>query len=75
MTEQEYEDGMKNITNLYMRALKDYHNVSEQLREEIAWNKQNVETIKNLEKTIERYEKLLDRVSIQVIDCSKPNLI
>lgn len=75
MTEKEYEEGMENITKLYMQTLKDYHNASEQLRKEREWNKQNIETIKNLEKTIERYEKIIDRVSIQVIDCSKPNLI
>lgn len=75
MTEKEYEEGMENITKLYMQTLKDYHNASEQLRQEREWNKQNIETIKSLEKTIERYEKILDRVSIQVIDCSKPNLI
>lgn len=61
--------------NLYMETLEHYHTVSEELRQEREWNKQNIETIKSLEKTIEHYEKILDRVSIQVIDCSKPNLI
>ena len=54
--------------NLYMETLEHYHRVSEELRQEREWNRQNCTTIDTLQRTIEQYERMLDKVSFQVID-------
>lgn len=57
--------------NLYMETLEHYHRVSEELRQEREWNRQNCTTIDTLKRTIEQYERMLDKVSFQVIDGNK----
>ena len=68
MKQEEYEEELQEMKDLYMETLENYHRVSEQLRQEREWNVQNTTTIRALNETIERYEKMFDKVSFQVID-------
>lgn len=52
----------KNVN--YEMALENNAILNNELKEERQANANNIFTIKQLEKTIERYEKILDRVSI-----------
>lgn len=52
----------KNVN--YEMALENNAILNNELKEEKQANVNNIFTIKQLEKTIERYEKILDRVSI-----------
>lgn len=52
----------KNVN--YEMALENNAILNHELKEERQANVNNIFTIKQLEKTIERYEKILDRVSI-----------
>ena len=70
----QYEDEIKklkqeldfeqNKSYNYERVLEDYYRTSEDLRKEKEWNKQNVCTIERLQNTIDRYEKILDKFTI-----------
>lgn len=48
----------------YQQILEDYHITSEDLRKEKEWNKQNVNTIEEQRRIIEKYEKILDKFTI-----------
>lgn len=48
----------------YEQVLEDYHRTNEELRQEKEWNKQNVNTIEGQRSIIEKYEKILDKFTI-----------
>ena len=48
----------------YEQVLENYHSVNEELRNEKEYNKLNCLTIDRLQKTIEQYEKILDKFTI-----------
>lgn len=48
----------------YEQTLVDYHRVSEELRREIEWKRQDEVTIEQQRRVIERYEKILDKFTI-----------
>lgn len=52
----------------YMQVLLNYHRVSEELKQERESNMHNRKTIDNLQTMIRQYEKMLDKVTFQVID-------
>ena len=54
----------KNKSYNYEQVLEDYHRISEDLRVEKEWNRQNVASIERLNATIERYERILDKFTI-----------
>lgn len=55
----------KNKTYKYEEVLERYYIINEDLKKEKEWNKQNVLMIERLQKTIEQYEKILDKFTIQ----------
>lgn len=59
--EVDYE---KNKFYNYEQVLEDYHRVSEDLRREKECNLHNTLTIERLNKTIEQYEKILNKFTI-----------
>lgn len=54
----------KNKVFNYNQLLEDYHITNEELRNEREYNIQNIATIDRLQKTIEQYEKILDKFTI-----------
>lgn len=55
----------KTKTYNYEEVLEKYYIINEQLRQEKEFNKQNCLMIERLQKTIEQYEKMLDKFTIQ----------
>ena len=60
---EEYEYEIRELKSSYMQTLENYQRINEELRTEREYNRQNCTTIKALQETIERYEKMLDRVT------------
>lgn len=60
---QELEVERDKVYN-HEQLLENYYITNEDLKKEKEWNKQNVLTIERLQKTIEQYEKILDKFTI-----------
>lgn len=54
----------KNKNLDHEQLLEDYHRVSEELRTSRRYEKENIATIERLNATVEQYEKILNRFTI-----------